>query len=923
MAELNDPVIGGRLDSSVIKQLEKRVNILSKTSREIEELQYLNSNTGWVKLTSSVNTEITNLQGKKEYSNILAKNNIMFSGTSSDTGGIKGGVFGNDPSYSMSSTLGIRPMAGIIDVKITSQNTFGTLKVATVNLTVNSIEQLDTLEALFMRPGFTALLEWGHTVYPDNDSNSIITTPDTIDSFFTPSNRTEIQKLIKAKKKDSSNNYDAMYGVIKNFVWNMNLSGGYDCQVDLISVGEILESIQVNVSHSTILSSDPFKASTDTTTQSDKFSSKYKTTALHAYLNLIKFSGTQKYYTGKTKYNNQELVDNTLADNLRKYMNDFFIKVGGEVKKAGNAISYPTIKVSGAAVEEYGAFTKYISFAQLLSVINEAFLLKDNDGLLFKFFIGEKDKVTTPFLTFQGHLALDPMIAVLPKPRSGGEYTISNGNIIAKNKNWEDLLRYNITEAAYKIPTHGQYNDILGIYLNIDYVLNCLDTTITTEDITNRSLRDFLNKILNGLQETLGGINDFDLHFDDDNSTYYIVDRKVTPDSEKLKGSNIQLIGLNSIVENLTLVSKLTSSISTMMAVSAQATSSDIGQDILSLQKWQQGLKDRHSEDKQLSPREKQVQTEAEVKKNKEKIKAKYLDWLELKKIVDKLNTPANRDNLDYSKGEIQGASASFRALMVKLLEFNTKKRKTSPAGLIPLELNLTIQGLGGLKIGQAFTISEELLPSRYKGNVAFLITGLDHSITGNKWTTGIKAQMIIIGKYDQDVEIDIEEINRAYQYFQTPPDLTRLIGWKKPLTTLTLRNDAGGLGAWGTSRLTADGSIRIHEGTDYIAPAGTPVFSPIDGVIQSTGEFTKPGTVSIRVQGTGEYSGYGVWLGYAELTKPLKSGSTVKAGQAIGYMQDMTKYYKDSKMINHLHFAVYVGTDKNSRIDATELKFT
>jgi len=298
MAELNDPVIGGKLDPGVIKQLERRKNIVSKRSnRTPEEIQYLN-NTGWVKLTSSVNTELLNFKGKKEYSNILAKNNIMFSGTSSDNGSIRGG-FGS--SYSTSDTLGERPMAGITSVRVTSQNTFGTLKVATINITINSIEQLDTLEALFMRPGFTALLEYGHTIYPDNNSDSIITTPEQIDSFFTPSNRSAIQKLINEKKKSSSNNYDAMYGVIKNFVWNMNTSGGYDCRVDLISVGEILESIQVNISPNSVLTSDPFIDKRISSENNGKDNAKHKTTAIHAYLNLIKFSGIKNAY-----YNDNE-----------------------------------------------------------------------------------------------------------------------------------------------------------------------------------------------------------------------------------------------------------------------------------------------------------------------------------------------------------------------------------------------------------------------------------------------------------------------------------------------------------------------------------------------------------------------------------------------------------------------------------------
>ena len=107
-------------------------------------------------------------------------------------------------------------MPGITDVVISSQNTFGTLRIGTVRFNVYSIEQLDTMEALFMRPGFSALLEWGHTLYYDNGNNKLQKNPETIDGFLTGSSRAEIDKKIVEKKKDTSNNYDGMYGIIKN-----------------------------------------------------------------------------------------------------------------------------------------------------------------------------------------------------------------------------------------------------------------------------------------------------------------------------------------------------------------------------------------------------------------------------------------------------------------------------------------------------------------------------------------------------------------------------------------------------------------------------------------------------------------------------------------------------------------------------------
>lgn len=949
MAELNDPVIGGKLDSTVIAQLAVRKNILKKTSgRTSDELLYLNSNTGWVRLTSSVDVETTTPQGAtKEYSNVLAKGNILFAGTSSSTS-MRSGYGGTNSSYTLSNTLGERPMPGITDVIISSQNTFGTLRIGTVKFTVNSIEQLDSMEALFMRPGFSALLEWGHTLYYENGNTKLQKNPEVIDGFLTGTSRAEIDKKIVQKKKDTSNNYDGMYGIIKNFVWSMNTTGGYDCSVDIISVGEILESIKIDISPSTMFKTDPFEPTqeqegteniTEDTAKAETFSANLKATSLHAYLNIIKYAGTSKFYKEDKELSLEHANEKLRAANnhLKRYIPGFHNKILNALTASGVKFQVPAIKLEGEVAETFGSWSSYISIGHLLAVINESFLLKDGNGLIFKFFTGNKETVKTPFLTFDGHIALDPQIAVLPKPKQDINYIAGEGRLKKQvNKtSWDDVLRYNITNLTNNSLIHGQFNDILGIYLNIDYILRCLDATIDTENPSNKSLRDFINKLLRGLQSTIGDVNDFDLHFEEDTSTYYIVDRKLTPDEDKLKGSKFELIGLNSTVENLSLVSKLTSSITTMMAVSAQATSSDIGEDTLALQKWQEGLIDRHSKAKQISQeiaKEASCLTEGELKvqienqeKARKKIQAAEQDWANVKEVVNKLNTDFNTGTLNYNNSELQGAKSSFKNLMVKLLEFNTKRKKASPAGLIPLELNLTIHGLGGVKIGQAFTVSEELLPSRYRGNVGFLITGIDHKISNNRWNTNIKAQMILISKYKEDnIEISIEEINKAFQIITTPtPNLEELVDWKKPLAVMNYRTGGAGMAYYGAKRLNERGETRLHEGIDFATRFGEAVYSPIDGVIQFTRAFSKAGTKSVRIQGTGKYEGYGVQLGYVAANRGYISGKAVKAGEQVGTAQNMTQYYPNAPtMQNHMHFILYVGNDPKNRIDPTDLKF-
>ena len=181
-------------------------------------------------------------------------------GTKVDAFTSKAGVGYNDSSKSYSNTtpsgkthrLGIRPMPGITSLDIKSLTAYGSLREVTVNFQCWDIRQLEDLELLYMRPGYTVLVEWGWLPYLWKDSNGNTTLQRTLPEPFydilnkEKTNRTKIFRELYEKSKRSGGNYDAMYGYIKNYQWSARADGGYDCQTTIISTGEIIESLKVN-----------------------------------------------------------------------------------------------------------------------------------------------------------------------------------------------------------------------------------------------------------------------------------------------------------------------------------------------------------------------------------------------------------------------------------------------------------------------------------------------------------------------------------------------------------------------------------------------------------------------------------------------------------------------------------------------------
>ena len=223
-------------------------------------IQYYNSRNAWIRMTSAVNTYTgpfpstsSSLAEEGNYTNDLAKKYILQGGVL-DNGSARAGIGTGNQAYStvtpngVPNRLGIRPMPGITGIDIKSKSAYGSLREITVNFVAWDIRQLEDLELLYMRPGYTVLIEWGWLPYLDNGKalqNSIdFSTNDIINNR--PTKEQLFKSIYDTAVETYGGNYDAMFGYIKNYSWSARNDGGYDCTTTIISVGEVMESLKVN-----------------------------------------------------------------------------------------------------------------------------------------------------------------------------------------------------------------------------------------------------------------------------------------------------------------------------------------------------------------------------------------------------------------------------------------------------------------------------------------------------------------------------------------------------------------------------------------------------------------------------------------------------------------------------------------------------
>lgn len=276
MAEKLSNVIGAPFDQYILDQLYIRAARNSTTQRSSEEVLFLANKTSWARLISSVNiTTGDNSNSRpltKFYEDLglgstytkpedLARNWILEAGTSIKSGNgiaLRSGI-GAEGAYGLGGTeeLGYRPMPGLSGVQVETVGRLGSLRQATISFKVWNMNQLNIVEALYFRLGYSMLLEWGHTQYFSNPTantpgNTFTIATNTFgldDPFATGINKATVQQRIAKKSKETSGNYDGMLGIVSNFNWSFNQEGGYDCTVKLIGLGSIIDTIRINQSY--------------------------------------------------------------------------------------------------------------------------------------------------------------------------------------------------------------------------------------------------------------------------------------------------------------------------------------------------------------------------------------------------------------------------------------------------------------------------------------------------------------------------------------------------------------------------------------------------------------------------------------------------------------------------------------------------
>ena len=439
-------LLGESFEPWVKKQIDLRQDILSGKKDNIDssftrdqELKYTLSKSPFIRLTSGVNID-SDASGIAKIQNLglgddatylnqgLASKYILFSSRFNNefTKDVKYGTLG--PSYGFSSVpeYGLVPPPGILSIDVRALNK-GSLREATIKIVCHNLVQFKIIDTLFLKLRYSLLLEWGHTMYFNNNGSlaSPLSIPD-ISTDFLKGNFTQETLLnrIEKEKLNSSGNYDAFFGIIKNFDWQLLENGSYDITVKAISTGDVIESLKVNTNY-------PYPKKDEI-----GINPIYLKSTLHKILGDIKQKiddggpGAAGYLNGfKTSPTDNSLDTGTISSftdflyNYKRSGDNINVTSPNDdlTTNEGFRVWFANLeKIKGADGKEITALQYYIKLGTLLRIIESFLIYYDNtktdgtDGNNPPVFKINHNYNTNFCLTTLTHLSVDPRVCIIP-----------------------------------------------------------------------------------------------------------------------------------------------------------------------------------------------------------------------------------------------------------------------------------------------------------------------------------------------------------------------------------------------------------------------------------------------------------------------------------------------------------------------------
>lgn len=600
-------------------------------------------------------------------------------------GSPRAGILGGSPNPAYGATgntdFGLVPMPGIEEATIRTLE-MGSIKRASLVIKAHNRLQFDIIDMLYLRLGFTIMLEWGDSHYIENDTREIRKTGNTlIENFWFKQNPDTINSFkilgkIEKQREKYSASYDALFGRIENFKWTFNPDGSYTINLDILSMGDVIESLKMNTAAYKNFEDLSVPPANPTFLNDNLF----KTTLENLFYPILKYyneeaneegvGGTQQSNKGEEikiisyKFGDEEIVGNTIPyeviDSLKllpKYdlantndepgtirWNKAFNQ-GSQVTKAqfNKAHTVPPVDYIRTTFLPK-AHSYYIRFGALLNIIEKIilpYINRDTDNPMVKI----DNRVENNLMYYVPNMvSIDPRVCIIsndlfkqPNPE---------GTAIVDEKG----LFTNIEKFVYRNENgNSSYGRIMNIYLNFSYLIKS-ELDFKTDKKGNVFIMDFFRNLCDNINRVLGGVNNLTPKMRPSDNTIYFFDQSALPGKEELPeyifkksslpkgvgqfnlygygigGTNKPPKNSSNFIHRVGIETSITPEYATIISIGATAAGHVVNEDATAFSKWNIGIKDRFRTDVATGYDNTQIiQDQQEKERKKYQINRHYL----------------------------------------------------------------------------------------------------------------------------------------------------------------------------------------------------------------------------------------------------------------------------------------------------------
>ena len=625
-------IIGEPINNVILEQIDNRQKLhgagynSESVKRDPIVLNYLNNRNSWIKMASGVS--ISGSLGEQrlkdvfaqspdqtvteqEYANLqgtgLAKNLVLFNTIQSFNdnkytarSGVRDNNLLNDSTNKMYGGLGgnsqgLKPVGGITDIKVETLNR-GSIRKATVNIKVYNQFQFNLIELLYLRLGYIMMLEWGWDKYVSR-VETIKDSPNTppkvtieqmgstiIEEEWFSSNTFDqngMLKKIQKKRIDTQGNYDAFFGKVSNFSWGVNQDGSYDIKIDLITLGSVIESINV------------------------------RKPALN--LSTVSVPQLQKDLAGKLDVdkNDNGGYDNSLINNVGSNVISQWL--GKTILNFPQTKNYLNLDVYAKANSFSNGVTEtskyFIRLGEFLRVLQEKIFknVKNGDTPNFKQVAIDVGEGSNRCNYIRNLVPLDPGICVF-----SWKFTEDFKNALSSKGNLKNITQpisrnnWGESEGAKEFVVEDTYSNIvygklMNIYMNIEFLQKELDSNIN--DKGELSLFQYLQGICKGINKSTGNVTNLEPSIKNDTTIYILEQNPIKGldlSTNRVVTAPIEILGYDSsgksnFVQDFKFNTKITPDLMSMISIGATANSADA--ESIPFNNWNKGLKNRFEEE--------------------------------------------------------------------------------------------------------------------------------------------------------------------------------------------------------------------------------------------------------------------------------------------------------------------------------------